>query len=143
VEHLDDAWRVAHLPEFTSEHTARFFVRGVVLAGAPYLLLRALWAREEGASAVTRVHGSWVVLYLAFLGAGGGALWPRYFLPLVPSVLALSAAGLAALHDRKPALCWIAVLLLGLTGLLWCGTTSAVMRTLGDIEASHVAPGHG
>jgi hypothetical protein len=41
-------------------------------------------------------------LYLAFLGLGGGALWPRYFLPLVPSLFVLSVPGLVRWDDRYP-----------------------------------------
>jgi hypothetical protein len=91
----------------------------------------ALWGTVGDARAVVgRVHGSWVVQYLVFVAVGGGALWPRYFLPIVPSNLLLAAGGLAVFQARRPALCRAVLLVFTLVGLLWCGAGGSVVAAV-------------
>ena len=100
--HVVDAFRFAHLEAFTHFYTLTNFLIGVALAGQGYALLVAGVSRATWTSLVFRLHVLWVALYLTFLGAGGGALWPRYFLPIVPSVFVLATPMLSDLAVRHP-----------------------------------------
>jgi hypothetical protein len=94
---IPETWSFAHRPDFTQAYTLGHFLDGAVLAVQGYaVLLLALFPRGAWAEPAFRIHLAWVGLYLAFLGLGGGALWSRYFLPVVPSVFVLAAPVLAA-----------------------------------------------
>jgi hypothetical protein len=100
-EHLARVWRFAHRESFASSHTPQEFVRGFVAAGGLLLVVGGL-ARGNGRSDVRRrIALAWACLYLAFLAAGRAALWPRYFLPVLPAAVALAARPLATLARER------------------------------------------
>jgi len=107
VDHTVAIWRYAHAEQFVSIDLARDLPAALLAAGGAYLLLGAVGRRGEEPTArsriVWRLHVAWIVTYVAFLVAGGGALWPRYFAPIVPSVMVVAAPGLAALARRRRA----------------------------------------
>jgi len=127
--HHGEALRFAHREEFTHFYTLRDFLTGLTLAGQGYVvLLLAGVSRPMWTSLTFRVHAIWVLTYAMFLASGGGALWPRYFLPLVPSVFVLSAPLLSNLGERHP---WnvralLAVFIVG--NVLYAGPVSRDLR---------------
>jgi hypothetical protein len=124
-EHVRDAWRWAHESRFVSATPLHDFARSVVLAGGVYLILGVLGSGAPGrAQSAFRVHLVWVFFYLLFLTTGRGSLWPRYFLPIVPSILIVTAPALARLAAVRTQLAWGLVTMLALWGL-----RSAVVST--------------
>jgi len=107
-EHLQSAWQIAHRPDFVSQTPLRDLTMGVLLSGGLFGMLAIL--RWEGTrTRAQRVHIAWIALYLAFLVSGRGALWPRYFLPIVPSLLIAATPALVALDARRSAVGWAAL----------------------------------
>lgn len=113
AQNLRLTWEFAHRPDFTAFATPAHFLVALAVAGQGYAVVaiamgRLAWLGHPA----FRLHAAWIALYGAFLALGGGALWPRYFLPLVPSVLVLATPALA----RLPAANLRAVMLLFLAG---------------------------
>lgn len=117
LEHVHDAWVWAHQPGFVSAAPVPDFAGSLTLAGGAYLVLGLLASDEGRATRAWRLHLAWVVLYLVFLGTGRGALWPRYFVPVVPSVLIVATPALLALDRRSVRLAWGVVGLCALLGV--------------------------
>ena len=106
-------WEFAHRPGFTAFATPAHFLVALTLAGQGYAVVaiavgRLTWLGHPA----FRLHAAWIALYGTFLALGGGALWPRYFLPMVPSVFVLATPALA----RLPAANLRAVMVLFLAG---------------------------
>ena len=135
LEHVVDAWAWAHQPDFVSKAPLRHFAASATLAGAAYLALGLLGFREGRLTRAWRLHLAWVVIYLTFLAAGRAALWPRYFLPVVPSLLVVATPALLALDRRSARLAWGIVALCALLG------GHAVLRTRHAREALALAGG--
>src|SRR5262249_34593401 len=86
--HLQAVWEFAHDPSFVRSYTLTDFVVSLTVAGQGYAILAIALAPPGLLTHRTvRLHLAWLCLYVSFLGLGGGALWPRYFLPAVPSLL--------------------------------------------------------
>jgi hypothetical protein len=101
--HLDMVWAFAHREEFVRDHTWRRALTSLTVALQGYAVVLAAGASAaHWRSPAVRLHILWIALYLAFLGLGGGSLQPRYFLPIVPSVLLAAAPALAELEARRP-----------------------------------------
>ena len=99
IEHTLEMWRSAHQPQYVSQDRVRELLQSLWLAGGGSLALGVLAfvARAgEGRARTARIHIAWIALYVAFLFLGGGALWPRYCAPIVPSVVILLAPALDA-----------------------------------------------
>lgn len=117
LEHVHDAWVWAHQPEFVAKAPVLDFGGSLMLAGGGYLVLGLLSRGGRPVTRAWRIHLVWVALYIAFLGTGRGALWPRYFLPVVPSVLIVATPALLALDRRSVRLAWGVVGLCALLGV--------------------------
>lgn len=105
IDHTDAIWRFAHAEQFVSIDVARDLPTALLAAGGGYLLVAAvglIGAHRSARSQIAwRLHLAWIVIYVTFLVVGGGALWPRYFAPIVPSVMVVAAPGIAALVQRR------------------------------------------
>ena len=118
LEHVRAAWAWAHDARYVSTDPLGDFVSSSVLAGGIYLILGLCFAgRTIVRERTLRIHLAWVLLYSAFLGAGRGALWPRYFLPVVPSIMIVTTPALVALARSRIVVAWGMVALLALWGL--------------------------
>ncbi len=107
-----EKWRYGHLPEFTNSYTFADFLTSSTFAFQGYaIVVMAFLTRAICSHPTFRLHLVWIGLYLTFLGLGGGALWPRYFLPIVPSLFVLSTPVLEMLHRQRP---WNVRALIGL-----------------------------
>lgn len=103
-EHLARVWGFAHREEFAAAYHPAAFGRGLVAAGGILLACALVTQGRSRLSVRPRVVLAWAALYSAFLVLGRGALWPRYFLPLVPAVIVVAAQPLARLAGRSRAL---------------------------------------
>jgi hypothetical protein len=128
IEHTAWMWQVAHLPQYLPADRPRALAASLAYAGGPLLALGVLaLARPSwGGQTTLRLHLAWIALYVAFLYAGGGALWLRYFAPIVPSVVVVATPALDAVVRRRRAAAIALVVLLATLHLV------KVARTIGD-----------
>lgn len=105
IDHTLTIWRWAHAERFAPSDPGSQLLAALVAAGGVYLLVGLIGGARIAATApVWRLHLAWIALYVSFLVIGGGALWLRYFAPIVPSVFVVAAPGLVAIARQRPAL---------------------------------------
>jgi hypothetical protein len=102
IEHTLWMWQSAHQPKYLPPDRVRALLSSLLLAGGPYLLLGAFALRRAAWRGTTiYLHLAWIALYVSFLFFGGASLWPRYFAPIVPSVVIVATPALDALVRRR------------------------------------------
>lgn len=149
IDHTASIWSWAHAPQFVSNDRPGDLLAGLWASGSVYLAIGVAGLLRGDARDLTRlVHLAWTVLYVAFLVLGGGALWPRYFAPVVPSIVVLAAPGIAALvrHNSALACAIVAVAALASTSAVVAGIggPAAVLDRAGaEIRSSGVRPRDG
>lgn len=96
------ALEYAHRPGFTRDYhlSGVFSVLLVSFQLYPLVWLAGLREHRFLASEAEWLHAAWIVFYLGFLLVGGGAMWNRYLLPVVPSILLLSLGPLTVARER-------------------------------------------
>lgn len=130
IDHTASIWSWAHAPQFVSHDRLGDLLAGLWASGGIYVAIGLTrFLRPEARDVAGLLHLAWIVLYVAFLVLGGGALWPRYFAPIVPSVIVLSAPGVAVLVRRQRAVACAVVAAAALS------STSAVVAGIGDPAA--------
>jgi hypothetical protein len=123
------ALMLAKAASFRSSNSASMFLSSLV--GTLQLLpLLWPWRRSARADAWVRLWAAWLLFYLALLVAVRAPFWMRHFLPIVPAVLALAAAGWTRLApDRRRA-----------AALLLAGTAALNVAATGYLIFSDFSP---
>ncbi len=100
---LDLMWAFAQRAEIVADYTWGRALSSITLAlqGYGVILLAgasvALWREPR-----VRIHVLWIALYVTAMGFGRTTLQPRYFLPIVPSIILVAAPVLAEFERRRP-----------------------------------------
>ena len=102
------AWDVAHQPKFIGWHTFSYFMKVLVVSLQMYPLVWVfgLFKRHLLRTQLEWLHFGWILYYLLFLIIGKGALWNRYLLPIVPSVIFISIRPLIELRKQRAFVFW-------------------------------------
>ncbi len=117
---LNLMWQKNHLPEFVAFYSFRVFKQSFLMWGQG-LVLFALFNRRLRHPAFM-LHLIWLTLYLGFLLANHSALFYRYFLPLVPSLVFLAAPAILRMTASAPRLSHAVVYLMVLGNVAYAAS---------------------